>query len=134
MLVELHTLLPPGRLAKQQPQGKLDFWVATFRLLEETTLAASLVRYELEEKAGWDAEALEAERERARGLRGDEAAGGAAEDGQGGGWGGPGGERSGGLRGVHRRAWRAAGRPDEPPWGPPAGNLSQAPPACAQGG
>lgn len=84
LLVELSYLMPPSSLAKQRPEGRPNYWVDTFRLLERATIAASVVRYLLEDKAGLDAEALQAEREQARGLRGEEAADRAAADGQGG--------------------------------------------------
>lgn len=70
MLAELSDLMP--RAASRQREDDPDFWRAAFRLLERATIAAAILRFELEDRAGLDAEALQAKRERARGLWGDE--------------------------------------------------------------
>ena len=64
--------LMPRRRTSRQSECNPDFWGETSLHLQRASIAASIVRYELEEKAGLDAEALEKERETARGLRGEE--------------------------------------------------------------
>ena len=72
LLVDLAELAP-RRSEGQQSSDEIDFWAETFQLLERTTIAASCLLHELEEKAGLDAESLQRERETARGLWVEEA-------------------------------------------------------------
>lgn len=69
LLVELSEQMPSRRSTNRQPTRKIDFWKETFLLLERTTVAASILRHELEEKAGLDAATLQREREVERGLQ-----------------------------------------------------------------
>ena len=71
--------LMPRRRPSRQSEDKPDFWGATSLHLQRASIAASIVRYELEEKAGLDAEALEREREKRRGFGSDESADEGAE-------------------------------------------------------
>ena len=72
LLVDLAELAP-RRSKGQQSSGEIDFWAETFQLLERAAIAASIVLYELQERAGMDADSLEREREMARGLWVEEA-------------------------------------------------------------
>ncbi|MFZ5829355.1 MAG: hypothetical protein ACOY3P_04675 [Planctomycetota bacterium] len=67
MLIELADLMP-RRDRGPKPSEGIDFWFETIGHLEWATIAASVLRYQLEDKAGLDAESLQAERERGRGL------------------------------------------------------------------
>ena len=71
--------LMPHRRPSRQSEDNLDFWGETSLHLQRASIAASIVRYEVEEKAGLVAAALEKERETARGLRDDESADEGAE-------------------------------------------------------
>ena len=76
----LWEMKPPSRPISQQREDAPDLWGGMVALLEYTMDTASELRFQLEDKAGLDAEALQAERERARGLWDDEAADGASDE------------------------------------------------------
>ena len=67
MFVELSELAP-SRPTSQQSEGETDFWAETQRHLEEARIAASEVLFELERRAGLDADNRDEERAERRGL------------------------------------------------------------------
>jgi len=80
LVCEFSRLVPRRR---QQPDDSPDFWEATSLHLARASITAGILRYELEEKAGLDAEQLEKDREIARGLRSEDVKNNATQNAEG---------------------------------------------------